>query len=163
NALRFKEGTLYPALHALEREGMIAGSWNREAGGRERKVYQITPAGLAALERRSRTWSEFSSAITRVIGGSPYEGAAGAPAPGRSLPAWAGVLAAFAGLALLEPLSLILSAWLPSGNHNLFMVGETFGVVVENHALLWDFVLRNALLTGLLGFGVGLVTPRRVN
>src|SRR5205085_5364831 len=52
NALRFKEGTLYPALHALEREGMIAGSWNREAGGRERKVYQITPAGLAALERR---------------------------------------------------------------------------------------------------------------
>jgi PadR family transcriptional regulator len=83
NALKFKEGTLYPALHALEREGLIAGSWSREAGGRERKVYQITPGGLAALERRQRTWSEFSSAITRVIGGSPHEGAAGAPAPER--------------------------------------------------------------------------------
>ena len=34
NALRFKEGTLYPALHALEREGLIVGAWSREGGGR---------------------------------------------------------------------------------------------------------------------------------
>jgi PadR family transcriptional regulator PadR len=38
NALRFKEGTLYPALHALEREGLVESEWQREGTGRERKV-----------------------------------------------------------------------------------------------------------------------------
>ncbi len=77
NALRFKEGTLYPALHALEREGMIVGAWSREGAGRERKVYEITPAGLAELERRTRTWTEFAAAIFHVIGGDPHAGTAG--------------------------------------------------------------------------------------
>ncbi len=69
NALRFKEGTLYPALHALEREGLIVGEWEREGNGRERKVYRITPAGIADLESRTRTWNTFASAIERVLGG----------------------------------------------------------------------------------------------
>jgi PadR family transcriptional regulator len=81
NALRCKEGTLYPALHALERDGLVAGEWRREPGGRERKVYVLTPAGHAALEQRARTWTEFASAIQRVIGGTadvhPPEPAAG--------------------------------------------------------------------------------------
>jgi PadR family transcriptional regulator PadR len=81
NALKFKEGTLYPALHALEREGLIVGDWSREGGGRERKVYQISPAGLAELERRTHTWTEFAAAIFHVIGGTSHEGA---PAPGRT-------------------------------------------------------------------------------
>lgn len=70
NALRCKEATLYPALHTLEREGLIAGEWEREPGGRDRKVYGITPAGLAVLERRARTWTDFATAIHRVIGGA---------------------------------------------------------------------------------------------
>src|SRR5213594_3187500 len=53
-ALRCKEGTLYPALHALERDGLISGEWQREEGVRERKVYHLTPAGRAALEERAR-------------------------------------------------------------------------------------------------------------
>ena len=69
NALKFKEGTLYPALHTLEREGMIAGEWRREDGERERKVYSITPAGRTALAQRTRTWNTFAAAIERVIGG----------------------------------------------------------------------------------------------
>jgi PadR family transcriptional regulator PadR len=69
NALKFKEGTLYPALHALERDGMITGEWRREHEGRERKVYQITPAGRAALVSRTKAWNRFSAAIERVIGG----------------------------------------------------------------------------------------------
>ena len=69
NALKFKEGTLYPALHTLEREGRITGEWRREEGGRERRVYSITPTGLAALEQRTRTWNTFATAIERVIGG----------------------------------------------------------------------------------------------
>lgn len=78
NALKFKEGTLYPALHALEREGMIRGEWQREEGGREKKVYGITLAGLGALEKRRQTWDAFASAINSVIGGENH---AGAPAP----------------------------------------------------------------------------------
>jgi PadR family transcriptional regulator PadR len=69
NALRFKEGTLYPALHALEREGLISGEWGRGVGTRERKVYVITPAGCAALDQRTRTWNTFANAIERVIAG----------------------------------------------------------------------------------------------
>lgn len=70
NALKFKEGTLYPALHALEREGLIVGAWQKENGGRERKVYDITPQGLAALERRTQTWNAFATAVQSVIAGS---------------------------------------------------------------------------------------------
>jgi PadR family transcriptional regulator PadR len=80
NALRFKEGTLYPALHALERDGAIRGEWQRADGMRERKVYTITPAGLAQLERRTRTWTEFATAVYQVIGGDTHAGAAGTPA-----------------------------------------------------------------------------------
>src|SRR5689334_2147305 len=64
NALKFKEGTLYPALHGLEREGLICGEWEQENGGRNRKVYRITPAGLAELDRRTRTWNLFASAVS---------------------------------------------------------------------------------------------------
>ena len=83
NALKFKEGTLYPALHALERDGLIVGAWSREGAGRERKVYRITPSGLGELERRTRTWTEFATAIFDVIGGTPNERT---PDPGRALP-----------------------------------------------------------------------------
>lgn len=70
-ALQCKEGTLYPALHALERDGLISGEWRREEGGRERKVYVLTPAGHAALVERTQLWTRFSSAIERVIGTEP--------------------------------------------------------------------------------------------
>lgn len=83
NALKFKEGTLYPALHGLEREGLIQGEWQREAGGRERKVYGITPAGLTALEQKTKTWDAFASAINSVIGGESH---AGTPSPTQKRP-----------------------------------------------------------------------------
>jgi PadR family transcriptional regulator, regulatory protein PadR len=79
STLRCKEGTLYPALHALERDGLIAGEWRKEEGGRERKVYVPTPAGLAALEERAHTWERFAEAVHRVIGGSADEEPAGVP------------------------------------------------------------------------------------
>jgi PadR family transcriptional regulator PadR len=82
NALKFKEGTLYPALYSLEQEGLIAGDWQRGANGRERKVYRITPEGLAELERRTRTWNAFAAAIDRVIGGDDHAGTLPLPAEG---------------------------------------------------------------------------------
>jgi PadR family transcriptional regulator PadR len=77
NALRCKEGTLYPALHALERDGLIAGEWRKETGSRERKVYVLTPAGRAALEQRARTWTDFAAAIHRVLEGGADVGTTG--------------------------------------------------------------------------------------
>jgi PadR family transcriptional regulator, regulatory protein PadR len=73
NALRFKQGTLYPVLHALERDGLIVGEWEHPEGERPRKVYTITPAGLAELERRLKVWNRFAAAMSRVVEGAPGE------------------------------------------------------------------------------------------
>ena len=85
DVLRCKEGTLYPALHALEGEGLIRGEWQREDGWRERKVYTVTPAGIAALEKRLQAWASFQKAVQRVVAGVVgEEGAADeARTPGR--------------------------------------------------------------------------------
>lgn len=71
NALSLGEGSLYPALHALEREGLIVGVWEPQPSGPARKVYAITPAGKSELERRTRTWRSFADAIERVISEDP--------------------------------------------------------------------------------------------
>src|SRR5690242_1914800 len=72
NALRFKEGTLYPALHGLERVGWVVGEWEMQAGGRKRKIYTLTPAGRTELERRTRTWNAFATAIQSILGGDNH-------------------------------------------------------------------------------------------
>jgi len=64
------EGTLYPALHRLESEGRISSSWS-EVHGRRRKIYKVTKAGAVELERKRVRWSEFSNAVTQVLGGAP--------------------------------------------------------------------------------------------
>lgn len=68
SALSLGEGSLYPALHGLERDGLIAGSWeNPPNGGPPRKVYALTDTGREELERRTRTWREFVEAIEGVL------------------------------------------------------------------------------------------------
>lgn len=62
-----KEGTLYPALHRLEREALIEGLWRTVPGGQYRRYYGISPAGRHALERRAAEWQNFSQAINRVM------------------------------------------------------------------------------------------------
>ncbi|HTE19340.1 MAG TPA: helix-turn-helix transcriptional regulator [Armatimonadota bacterium] len=74
NALQCKEGTLYPALHALEQQSLVVGEWRKGEGGRERRVYVLTPAGLAELEKRTGAWTEFAAAIHRVIKGDGHGG-----------------------------------------------------------------------------------------
>lgn len=71
DALRCKHGTLYPALAALEADGLIAGAWEHTEGERPRKVYHLTEAGQTALERRIQTWRQFAGAMENVIGGAP--------------------------------------------------------------------------------------------
>ncbi len=63
---RFKEGTLYPALHRLEREGVIEGRWQILANGQQRRYYYITEKGRQVLAARLATWQDFSTAVKAV-------------------------------------------------------------------------------------------------
>ena len=62
-----KEGSLYPALHRLEREKLLKSEW-READGRRRKYYRLTSAGKKALADKKKDWSEFSRSVDGVLG-----------------------------------------------------------------------------------------------
>src|SRR6188474_1221775 len=62
------EGTLYPALHRLERAALLANRWS-EVNGRRRRVYQLTAKGQRALTARHDDWLEFSRAVHAVVGG----------------------------------------------------------------------------------------------
>ena len=66
NALELKQGTLYPALHALERDGWISGAWEIPDSDRPRKIYTLTEAGAAELERRMQAWNVFTKAVESV-------------------------------------------------------------------------------------------------
>lgn len=64
---KLSEGTIYPALHRLEREGFIEGRWERSPQGLERKVYRLTPKGEKVLEGREREWRGFIRALRMVF------------------------------------------------------------------------------------------------
>ncbi len=63
-------GTIYPALHRLERAGLVKATWS-QAGGRRRRVYRLTSAGRRALEAERGAWREFSAAVTSLLGSTP--------------------------------------------------------------------------------------------
>jgi len=73
DALKFQRGTLYPVLHALERDGLVSGQWETEEGERPRRIYAITDAGRKELARRTETWNRFAWAMNQLIGGQPGE------------------------------------------------------------------------------------------
>ncbi|HEY1601153.1 MAG TPA: helix-turn-helix transcriptional regulator [Pirellulales bacterium] len=62
-----KEGSLYPALHRLERQKLLSASW-AEFEGRRRKYYDITPAGRSWLVARRQDWQAFASGVNGVLG-----------------------------------------------------------------------------------------------
>jgi PadR family transcriptional regulator PadR len=66
-AFDLKEGTLYPALHRLERAGKLESSRSKESG-RERRVYELTPLGEAALREERETWTAFARGMRSVLG-----------------------------------------------------------------------------------------------
>ncbi len=71
DALSFGEGTLYPALKALELAGEIAGEWYVQESGPAKKVYRITDVGRAQLARHRAVWAEYSSSVNRILTGTP--------------------------------------------------------------------------------------------
>ena len=64
-AFDLPEGTVYPALHRLERAGSVTSRWSAEAP-RRRRVYELTDAGHAALAARRREWRVFARGVERV-------------------------------------------------------------------------------------------------
>jgi PadR family transcriptional regulator PadR len=65
--LDFKEGTLYPALHKLESEGLVE-SYEGVEKGRSRRYYRITKSGRGSLTRDRAEWRELSRAVTMILG-----------------------------------------------------------------------------------------------
>ena len=64
---RFKEGTLYPALHRLEQAGLIEGKWQMLPNGRQRRYYHITEKGRATLVEKTVEWQDFFKAMSLVF------------------------------------------------------------------------------------------------
>ena len=62
-----KEGSLYPALHRLERQKLLSSCWE-EAENRRRKYYKLTAAGQKALAVRRREWEQFSTSVNGILG-----------------------------------------------------------------------------------------------
>jgi PadR family transcriptional regulator PadR len=63
------EGSLYPALHALEAEGALSATWREGDKGPRRRYYSMTSAGAALLAEHEAQWSSFSLSVARTVGG----------------------------------------------------------------------------------------------
>jgi PadR family transcriptional regulator PadR len=64
-----EQGTLYPALHRLERDGLVRSEWQIVGDGPPRKYYHITDAGHAALLESVEQWTDFSRSLLKLLDG----------------------------------------------------------------------------------------------
>jgi PadR family transcriptional regulator PadR len=67
----FKEGTLYPALHRLEKAGLVSGNWRMLSNGRGRRYYHITARGEAKLAQEKTQWQDFLKAVRLILQPEP--------------------------------------------------------------------------------------------
>ena len=66
--LQVEEGSLYPALHRLERRGWIRSWWGASESNRRAKFYELTDEGKHQLRRERQSWKDMSTAINQVLG-----------------------------------------------------------------------------------------------
>ena len=66
-ALLVEEGSLYPALHRLERKGWISAEWGVSATRRRARFYRLTEDGARRLELEVETWRRYAGAIERAV------------------------------------------------------------------------------------------------
>ena len=64
---RFKEGTLYPALHRMEEEGWLRSEWGTTEKNRQARFYSLTPEGAKQLQRELESWERLTEGVGRVI------------------------------------------------------------------------------------------------
>ena len=65
--LQIRQGSLYPALHRLERRGWIKAHWGTSDNNRRAKYYELTRKGRAQLESEAEAWRRLSAAISDVL------------------------------------------------------------------------------------------------
>ncbi len=65
--LDVQEGALYPALHRLERKGLLSEEWRQSETGRQAKYYSLTPAGRAHLRAERKRWQQYADAVGRAL------------------------------------------------------------------------------------------------
>ena len=66
--LRVNQGSLYPALHRLEDQGLIGAEWGTSDNNREAKFYRLTRAGQRQLQVETEQWTRITTAVGRVLG-----------------------------------------------------------------------------------------------
>ena len=68
NVLQVNQGSLYPALHRLEEQGLIRSSWGASENNRQAKYYELTRLGRKQLTDETENWQRLSGAVDRVLG-----------------------------------------------------------------------------------------------
>ena len=69
--LRVETGSLYPALHRLQKQGWLKAEWGTSEANQRAKYYQLTAAGKAQLLREQDRWSQLVGAIGRILDPAP--------------------------------------------------------------------------------------------
>jgi transcriptional regulator len=69
DVLQVSEGSLYPALHKLEHDGLISSEWHATENNRRAKFYALTARGRKALRRETDDWERLAAAITHIVRG----------------------------------------------------------------------------------------------
>jgi transcriptional regulator len=68
DVLQVQQGSLYPAVHRLERRGWVKASWGTSENNRRAKFYELTAAGRRHLDQETESWERLSTAIAQVLG-----------------------------------------------------------------------------------------------
>jgi len=67
DVVQIQQGTLYPALHRLERRGWIKPHWGTSENNRRAKYYELTAAGRKQLEAEKDAWRKLTAAVTQIL------------------------------------------------------------------------------------------------
>jgi PadR family transcriptional regulator PadR len=65
--LAVSEGTIYPLLSRLQREGLVSAQWRESPAGPPRKYYSLTPEGRQVLETKALAWEQFSRSVSGIL------------------------------------------------------------------------------------------------
>ena len=67
DVLQVNQGSLYPALHRLEQQGLVTSQWGASDNNRQAKYYELTKAGRKQLLEETASWERLSNAVARVL------------------------------------------------------------------------------------------------
>jgi len=72
--IHVQQGSLYPALHRLEKRGWLTAEWGESENGRQAKFYRLSAKGRRQLTAEEATWTRLSEAIQLILGAAQQEG-----------------------------------------------------------------------------------------